>query len=97
MMLGRPEHVEAKIGGKPSQTDLLLPYLVIWTVVPAVAGEHHHHPDVHARSLPAWRTRGTIFAQRSTQHVVRHATWWRKRAAWQAPCGNETDARAPTS
>jgi len=39
----------------------------------------------------------TIFAQRSTQHVVRHATWWRKCAAWQAPCGNETDARTPTS
>jgi hypothetical protein len=37
----------------------------------------------------------TIFAQRSTQDVVRHATWWRKCAAWQAPCGNETDARAP--
>jgi hypothetical protein len=37
----------------------------------------------------------TIFAQRSTQHAVRHATGWRKCAAWQEPSGNETDAPAP--
>ena len=50
MMLGRPQHVEAGVGGEPRQADLLVPDLVVRAVVPAVAGEHHHHADVHDRS-----------------------------------------------
>ena len=51
MVLGRPQHVEPGVGGEPCQPDLLVPHLVVRAVVPAVAGEHHHHADVHARIL----------------------------------------------
>jgi hypothetical protein len=48
MMLGRTQAVEAKIGGKPREADFLVLYARVGAVLPAVAGEHHHHhPNVH--------------------------------------------------
>ena len=47
MVLGRPQAVEAAIGGQPREPDLFLPDAIVGAVVPAVAGEDHHHPNVH--------------------------------------------------
>ena len=47
VMLGRPQTVEAEIGGEPREADFLVPHALVGTVVPAVAGEHHHHADIH--------------------------------------------------
>jgi hypothetical protein len=47
MMLGRPQAVETEIGGEPREADFLIPHTSIGAVLPAVAGEHHHHPNVH--------------------------------------------------
>ena len=47
MVLGRPQHVEARVGGEPRQPDLLVPHLVVADALPAIAGEHHHHADIH--------------------------------------------------
>ena len=51
MVLGRPQAVEARVGGEAREPDLLVPDAVVRAVVPAVAGEHHHHADVHGVSL----------------------------------------------
>ena len=47
VMLRRPQAVETEIGGEPREADFLLPHARIGAVLPAVAGEHHHHPNVH--------------------------------------------------
>ena len=52
MVLRRPEAVEAQIGGEPGQPDLLVPHAGVGAVVPAVAGEHHHHANVHSAFRP---------------------------------------------
>src|SRR5205823_9934719 len=51
MVLSRPQAVEPQIGGEPSQPDLLVPYASVRTVLPAIAGEHHHHADIHRALL----------------------------------------------
>src|SRR5690349_24638943 len=51
MVLGGPQAVEAEIGGEPRQPDLLVPHLRVRAVLPAVAGEHHHHADIHGMLL----------------------------------------------
>ena len=53
MMLGRPQRVKAGIGGEPCQPDFLVPHLIVADVLPAIAGEHHHHADIHG--LPPHR------------------------------------------
>ena len=50
VMLGRPQAIEAEVGGEPRQPDLLVPHAIVGAVVPAVAGEHHHHADIHEAS-----------------------------------------------
>ena len=50
MVFGRPEAIEAEIGGGPGQTDLFVPYPAVGAVLPAVAGENHHHADIHGVS-----------------------------------------------
>ena len=47
MMLGRPQHVEARTRRQPRQPDFLVPNPIVADVVPAIAGEHHHHADIH--------------------------------------------------
>ena len=47
VMLGRPEAVESRVGGKPGQPDLLFPHTVIRAVFPAVGSEYHHHANIH--------------------------------------------------
>src|SRR5262249_23274566 len=47
MVLGGPQAIEPEVGGEPSQPDLFLPHACIGAVIPAVAGEDHHHPDIH--------------------------------------------------
>ena len=51
VVLGRPEAVEADFGGEPGQPDLLIPHAGVGAILPAVAGEHHHHADIHGVSL----------------------------------------------
>ena len=50
VMLGRPQAIEAQVGGEPRQPDLLVPHAIVGAVLPAVAGEHHHHADIHEAS-----------------------------------------------
>jgi hypothetical protein len=51
VVLGRPQAVEPQVSGEPRQPDLLVPYSYIGAAVPTVAGEHHHHADIHRRLL----------------------------------------------
>src|SRR5712672_724892 len=69
MMLGRPQAVEAEIGGESRQPDLLIPHPRIGAVLPAVAGEHHHHadiPEMLLRSLSARRAGNGFRSTRMT-------------------------------
>ena len=59
VMLGRPQAVEAEIGGQPCQPDLLVPDAGIGTILPAVAGEDHHHADIH-RTLLSRHSLGSL-------------------------------------
>src|SRR5689334_2897572 len=47
MVLGRPEAVEAAVGGDARQPEFLLPDLAVLDVVPAIAAEQQHHADIH--------------------------------------------------
>ena len=47
VMFGRPQTVEAKIGGEPREADFLIPHTLVGIIVPAIAREHHHHADIH--------------------------------------------------
>ena len=40
----------AELRRDPRQPDLLVPDALVGAVLPAVAGEHHHHADVHGTS-----------------------------------------------
>ena len=51
VVLGRPQAVEAEVGGEPGQPDFLLPHARVGAIIPAVAGEHHHHADIHGALL----------------------------------------------
>jgi hypothetical protein len=62
VVLGRPEAVESQVGGEARQANLLVPHPRVGAIVPAVAGEDHHHPDIHGALL---RTRPA-----QTAHVL---------------------------
>jgi hypothetical protein len=47
MMLRRPQHVKAALNGQTGQLEFLTPHLLIPDVLPAVAGEQHHHAHVY--------------------------------------------------
>src|SRR6266849_364302 len=51
VVLGRPQAVEAEVGGEPGQPDFLLPHARVGAIIPAVAGKHHHHADIHGALL----------------------------------------------
>ena len=50
VVFGRPQAVEAQIGGSAGQPDLLVPHPGVGAILPAVAGENHHHADIHGGS-----------------------------------------------
>src|SRR4051794_14854273 len=50
MMLGRPQAIEAEIGCHAGELNFLIPHALIGAVFPPIAGEDHHHADVHQSS-----------------------------------------------
>ena len=62
VMLGRPQAVEPEIGGEPREANLLVPDARVGAVVPAIAGEHHHHADIHGPP-PAGSSAGECFTR----------------------------------
>src|SRR5207253_10255214 len=67
VVLRRPQAVETQIGGEPSQPDLLIPHTSVGAVLPAVAGEHHHHADIHGPLLPTLVSRRNAADRKSTR------------------------------
>ena len=101
VMLGRPQAVEAEIGGEPRQPDLLVPHAIVGAVVPAVAGEHHHHADIHEASLHSLLIRRWEMLSRAVprasprQRSVRQAASRRQRQ--EARIGTSVRAWASSS
>ena len=71
VMFGRPEAVEAQIGGEARQPDLLVPHAAVGAVLPAVAGENHHHADIHGVSP---------FSFTFVREMLSRSGTWRKRS-----------------
>ena len=78
VVLHRPQHVEAEVGGQSGEPELLVPDLFIGHVAPSVACEHHLHTDVH-RVLPGLsghRHDFTIAARVQCSNHRAEATSW---------------------